>query len=36
VVASIERAPYDAEPVAREVEAVGLPSEFATKLVAAS
>jgi putative phosphoesterase len=36
VVASIERVPYDAEAVAREIEAVGLPSEFATKLVAAS
>jgi len=31
--ASIERAPYDA--VAREVESVGLPGEFAEKLVAA-
>jgi diadenosine tetraphosphatase ApaH/serine/threonine PP2A family protein phosphatase len=36
VIASIERVPYDAEAVAREVEAVGLPSELATKLVAAS
>jgi len=35
VVASIERVPYDAEAVAQEVEAVGLPSEFAGKLVAA-
>jgi putative phosphoesterase len=32
---AIERVPYDAEAVAREVEAVGLPSEFASKLVAA-
>ena len=36
VVASIERVPYDAEAVAREVEAVGLPPEFAAKLVAAA
>jgi hypothetical protein len=36
VVASIERVPYDAEAVAREVEAVGLPSDFAAKLVAAA
>jgi putative phosphoesterase len=35
VVASIARVPYDAEAVAREVEAVGLPREFATKLVIA-
>jgi putative phosphoesterase len=35
VEASIERVPYDAEAVAREVESVGLPSEFAAKLVAA-
>jgi putative phosphoesterase len=34
--ASIERVPYDAAAVAREVEAVGLPSEFALKLVAAA
>ena len=34
--ASIERAPYDAEAVAREVEAVGLPGEYAEKLVAAA
>ena len=33
---SIERVAYDAEGVAREVEAVGLPSEFAAKLVAAA
>jgi putative phosphoesterase len=33
--ASIERVPYDAESVAREVEAAGLPGEFAAKLVAA-
>jgi predicted phosphodiesterase len=32
---AIERVPYDAEAVAREVQAVGLPSEFASKLVAA-
>jgi putative phosphoesterase len=32
---AIERVLYDAEAVAREVEAVGLPSEFASKLVAA-
>ena len=36
VVASIERTFYDAEGVAREVEAVGLPDEFAVKLVAAA
>ena len=36
VVASIERVPYDAAAVAREVESVGLPSEFAAKLVAAA
>ena len=36
VVASIERTFYDAEGVAREVEAVGLPGEFAVKLVAAA
>ncbi len=35
VAASIERVPYDAEGVAREVESVGLPGEFAEKLVAA-
>ena len=34
--ASIERVPYDAEAVAREVEAAGLPGEYATKLVAAA
>jgi putative phosphoesterase len=33
--ASIERVPYDAEAGAREVQAVGLPGEFAEKLVAA-
>ena len=32
---AIERVLYAAEAVAREVEAVGLPSEFASKLVAA-
>jgi putative phosphoesterase len=36
VEASIERVPYDAQAVAREVESVGLPSEFAAKLVAAA
>ena len=35
LVASIARVPYDAEAVAREVEAVGLPREFAAKLVTA-
>jgi putative phosphoesterase len=35
VVASIARVPYDADAVAREVEAVGLPRELATKLVVA-
>ena len=34
--ASIERVPYDAEAVAREVAAAGLPSEYAEKLVAAA
>ena len=34
--ASIERVPYDAEAVAREVEAAGLPDEYAKKLVAAA
>jgi putative phosphoesterase len=33
---SIERVPYDAEAVAREVEAAGLPGEYAKKLVAAA
>lgn len=33
---TIERVPYDAAAVAREVEAVGLPPEFAAKLVAAT
>jgi putative phosphoesterase len=36
VVASIERVPYDAEAVAREVAAAGLPEEYAEKLVAAA
>ncbi len=36
VKASIERVPYDAEAVAREVEAAGLPAEYAVKLVAAA
>jgi putative phosphoesterase len=35
VVASIERVPYDAEAVAREVAAAGLPDEYAEKLVTA-
>jgi putative phosphoesterase len=34
--ASIMRVPYDAAAVAREVEAVGLPGEYAEKLVAAA
>ena len=34
--ASIERVPYDAEAVAREVVAVGLPGEYAEKLVRAA
>jgi putative phosphoesterase len=33
---SIERAPYDALAVAREMRAVGLPDELADKLVAAA
>lgn len=33
---AIERIPYDAEAVAREVEAAGLPGEYARKLVAAA
>jgi putative phosphoesterase len=33
---TIERVPYDAEAVAREVEASGLPREFAEKLVLAA
>jgi putative phosphoesterase len=33
---SIERVPYDAAAVAREVEAVGLPGEYGEKLVAAA
>jgi len=36
VSASIERVPYDAAAVAREVAAVGLPGEYAEKLVAAA
>jgi putative phosphoesterase len=36
VVPSIERVPYDAEAVAREVAAAGLPGEYAEKLVAAA
>jgi putative phosphoesterase len=36
VSASIQRVPYDAEAVAREVEAAGLPGEYAAKLVAAA
>jgi putative phosphoesterase len=34
--ASIQRVPYDAEAVAREVAAAGLPGEYAQKLVAAA
>jgi putative phosphoesterase len=34
--ASIERVPYDAAAVSREVVAVGLPGEYAAKLVAAA
>ncbi len=34
--ASIERVPYDATAVAREVAAAGLPGEYADKLVAAA
>jgi predicted phosphodiesterase len=33
---TIERVGYDAEAVAREVAAAGLPAEFADKLVAAA
>jgi predicted phosphodiesterase len=33
---AIERVPYDAEAVAREVSASGLPGEYAEKLVAAA
>ncbi len=36
VQASIERVPYDAQAVAREVAAAGLPGEYAEKLVAAA
>ncbi len=36
VQASIQRVPYDAGAVAREVEASGLPGEYAKKLVAAA
>jgi putative phosphoesterase len=36
VQASIQRVPYDAKAVAREVEAAGLPSEYAQKLVLAT
>jgi putative phosphoesterase len=36
VSAAIERVPYDAEGVAREVAAAGLPGEYAEKLVAAA
>lgn len=36
VAASIQRVPYDAEAVANEVAAAGLPSEYAEKLVAAA
>ncbi len=34
--ASIERVAYDAEAVAREVVAAGLPGEYAEKLIAAA
>jgi putative phosphoesterase len=34
--ASIERVPYDAQAVAREVAAAGLPGEYAEKLIAAA
>ena len=33
---AIQRVPYDAAAVAREVAATGLPSEYAAKLVAAA
>jgi diadenosine tetraphosphatase ApaH/serine/threonine PP2A family protein phosphatase len=33
---TIERVPYDAEAVAREVAAAGLPVEYADKLLAAA
>jgi predicted phosphodiesterase len=33
---TIERVPYDADSVAREVAAAGLPEEYAEKLVAAA
>jgi putative phosphoesterase len=36
VVATIERVPYDAASVAREVAAAGLPAEYADKLLAAA
>jgi putative phosphoesterase len=36
VVASIQRVPYDAEAVAREVAEVGLPGEYAKKLLSAA
>jgi putative phosphoesterase len=36
VAASIERAPYDAQSVAEEVAAVGLPGEYADKLLDAA
>jgi putative phosphoesterase len=36
VTASIERVPYDAQAVAGEVAAAGLPAEYADKLVAAA
>jgi putative phosphoesterase len=34
--ASIERVPYDAQEVSDEVKAVGLPAEYAAKLVTAA
>ena len=36
IIVAIERVPYDAEAVAREVAAAGLPGEYAEKLVAAA
>ncbi len=36
VASSIERVPYDAESVAHEVVAAGLPGEYAERLVAAA
>ncbi len=36
VAVTIERVPYDAQAVAREVAAVGLPTEYADKLLIAA